>query len=82
MRRKEEYRAKVTDDTGLARGRVPCPLLRDMGARPGDQLVFRLDESNKVVMRLSRARKKAGGKRKVVSLPPKKPGLVPHAKAS
>jgi hypothetical protein len=64
MRRKEEYRAKVTDDTGLVRGRVPCPLLRDIGARPGDQLVFRLDESNKVVMRLSRASKKAGGKRR------------------
>lgn len=64
MRRKEEYRAKVTDDTGLVRGRVPCPLLRDIGARPGDRLVFRLGDSNKVVMRLSRVRKKADGKRR------------------
>ena len=64
MRRKDEYRARVTDDTGLTRGRVPCPLLRDIGARPGDRLIFRLDDANKVVMRLSRARKKSGGKRR------------------
>ena len=61
MKRREEYRSKVTDDNGLVRGRVPCPLLTDMGARAGDYLTFRLDEeSNKVVMSLSRLRKKAG----------------------
>ncbi len=60
MKRREEYRARVTDDKGLVRGRVPCPLLTDMGARPGDYLTFRLDESNKVVMSLSRLRKKGG----------------------
>ncbi len=60
MKRREEYRARVTDDNGLVRGRVPCPLLTDMGARPGDYLTFRLDESNKVAMSLSRPRKKAG----------------------
>ena len=66
MRRREEYRARVTDDGGLKRGRVPCPLLRDIGARPGDRLIFCLDDSNKVVMRLSRASKKAakGDKRR------------------
>ena len=67
MKRREEYRAKVTDDSGLVRGRVPCPLLTDMGARAGDYLTFRLDESNRVVMTLSRLRKKAGrgaGKKK------------------
>lgn len=62
MKRREEYRAKVTDDNGLTRGRVPCPLLSEMGARPGDQLTFRLDELNNVVMTLSRPRKKAGKK--------------------
>ena len=62
MRRREEYRAKVTDDNGLTRGRVPCPLLSEMGARPGDHLTFRLDESNQVVMSLSRPKQKAGGK--------------------
>ncbi|HJU56605.1 MAG TPA: hypothetical protein VJ715_18620 [Pyrinomonadaceae bacterium] len=62
MKRREEYRARVTDDNGLTRGRVPCPLLSEMGARPGDYLTFRLDESNKVVMSLSRPKKKAGKK--------------------
>jgi hypothetical protein len=62
MRRREEYRAKVTDDNGLVRGRVPCPLLSEMGARPGDYLTFRLDESNNVAMSLSRPRRKAGKK--------------------
>ena len=59
-----EYRAKVTDDSGLTRGRVPCPLLKTIGARPGDYMIFRLDDSGKVVMRLSRPRKKADKKRR------------------
>jgi hypothetical protein len=58
MKRREEYRAKVTSDNGLTRGRVPCPLLNDMRARAGDYLIFRLDDSGKVVMQLSRLRKK------------------------
>lgn len=62
MKRREEYKARVTDDNGLTRGRVPCPLLSEMGARPGDHLTFRLDESNKVVMSLSRPKGKAGEK--------------------
>ena len=62
MRRREEYRAKVTDDNGLTRGRVPCPLLTEMGARAGDYLTFRLDESNNVLMSLTRPRRKAGKK--------------------
>jgi hypothetical protein len=64
MKRREEYRAKVTNDTGLIRGRVPCPLLQVIGARPGDYIIFRPDDSGKVVMRLSRAKKKSGGKRR------------------
>jgi hypothetical protein len=62
MKRREEYRAKVTDDNGLRRWRVPCPLLNDMRARAGDYLIFRVDDSGKVVMELSRQRKK-GAKR-------------------
>ena len=66
MKTREEYRAKVTDDNGLVRGRVPCPLLTDMGARAGDYLTFRLEEPNKVVMTLSRLRKSRGvGKKSV-----------------
>jgi hypothetical protein len=71
MRRKDEgkYTAKVTDDAGLTRGRVPCPLLSVMGARPGDYLTFRLSGSSEAVMRLTRSRSKAskGGKRKAVA---------------
>jgi bifunctional DNA-binding transcriptional regulator/antitoxin component of YhaV-PrlF toxin-antitoxin module len=59
MRKRDEYQSKVTADTGLTRSRVPVPLLQAIGARPGDQLIFRLTDSGKVVMRLSRARKKA-----------------------
>jgi hypothetical protein len=62
--RKTEYQAKVIDENGLTRGRVPCPLLQAIGARPGDHLIFRLDDSNKVVMRLSRVGKKAGKRSK------------------
>ena len=58
MKRREEYRARVTSDSGLVRGRVPCPLLQQMGARPGDQIIFRLDESGRVAVSLARARKK------------------------
>jgi hypothetical protein len=58
MKRREEYRAKITDDGGLTRGRVPCPLLQQMGARAGDHLVFRLDESGRVAVRLERVRRK------------------------
>jgi selenophosphate synthetase-related protein len=58
MKKREEYQSKVTEDTGLARGRVPAPLLKDMGARPGDRLIFRMDESGKVAVSLARVRRK------------------------
>jgi hypothetical protein len=51
---KSEYRAKITTDTGMARGRVPTPLLKLMGARAGDYLTFRLVSTGEVVMRLLR----------------------------
>ena len=56
------YRSKVTVDTGLTRGRVPCPLLNAMGARPGDQLVFRLTDSGEAIVRVSRSRAKSEGR--------------------
>jgi hypothetical protein len=64
MRRREEYRSKITDDNGLTRGRVPCPLLREIGARPGDLMVFRMDKSGRVAVRLARARKKSAKRSK------------------
>lgn len=60
-RSEAEYRAKVIEDNGLTRGRVPSPLLRVMGARPGDYMVFRLTSSGEAVMRV--ARSKGAGKR-------------------
>jgi hypothetical protein len=50
-----EYQAKVTDDGGLTRGKVPSPLLRAMGARPGDYMIFRLTSSGEAVMRVARS---------------------------
>jgi hypothetical protein len=64
MRKRDEYQSKVTADTGLTRGRVPAPLLKDMGARPGDRLIFRVDESGQVTVRLARVRKKPSKKRR------------------
>lgn len=57
------YQAKVTNDSGVIRSRVPAPLLRMMGARPGDHATFRLDGSA-AVMRIARAKVKTKGKRK------------------
>jgi hypothetical protein len=63
MKAKTEYRAKVTDDAGLTRGKVPSPLLRQMGARAGDDMIFRISNSGKVTMQVLRARKKSSKRR-------------------
>ena len=59
-----EYRAKVSVDTGMARDRVPTPLLKLIGARPGDYLTFHLVSTGEVVMRLSRVVKKSGKRKR------------------
>lgn len=64
MRKRDEYQSKVTADTGLTRGRVPAPLLKHIGARPGDRLIFRVEDAGRVAMHLSRGRKKRGKKRR------------------
>lgn len=64
MKKREEYQSKVTEDTGLTRGRVPAPLLKHIGARPGDLLIFRVDESGKVAVSLARLKKKPAKKRR------------------
>lgn len=58
MARKEsgEYAARIQDDSGTVRGKIPSPLVREMGARPGDLMVFRMDESGTVTVRVSRSR--------------------------
>lgn len=67
MAKKEsaEYQAKVTNDSGILRGKIPSPLVRELGAREGDYIVFRSDGAGKVVVSLSRSRggaKKSAGK--------------------
>ena len=64
MKKREEYQSKVTADTGLTRGRVPAPLLNHIGARPGDRLIFRMDDSGKAVMSLARVVRKPAKKRR------------------
>lgn len=49
-----EYRAMISDEGGVVRGRIPSTLVRDMGARAGDYMVFRSDGSGNVSMKLSR----------------------------
>ncbi|HEX8845746.1 MAG TPA: hypothetical protein VF791_13925 [Pyrinomonadaceae bacterium] len=67
MRQREEleHQSKVIDDNGLIRSRVPCPILKAIGARPGDHMIFRLDNSGKVIMRVSHSRGKSGGRKLV-----------------
>jgi hypothetical protein len=50
---REEYQAKVSNDNGITRAKVPAPLLRDMKAKPGSYLTFRLN-GNEVVMRVKK----------------------------
>lgn len=63
MSKKEaaEYRAKITNDAGIFRGKVPSPLIRELGGRPGDYMVFNYDGASKVAA-MSIARAKASGK--------------------
>ena len=67
MAKKEaaEYQAKVTNDSGILRGKIPSPLVRELGARAGDYIVFSSDGAGKVAVSLSRAKggaKKSAGK--------------------
>jgi hypothetical protein len=57
-----EYQAKLLEDNGVIRGRIPAPLIRDLGGRPGDFLVFKTDGSGSVQLSIQRAR---GGGSKV-----------------
>ena len=63
-----EYKAKLTNDLGVIRGKIPSPLVRELGGRPGDYVVFN-SSGGKVTVSLSRSKggtKKGakGGKRK------------------
>jgi len=51
-----EFQARITDDGGIVRAKIPSPLVRQMGGRPGDYLVFSRDSAGTVSVRVSRAR--------------------------
>ncbi len=57
-----EYQAKVTDDAGILRGKIPSPLVRDLGARAGDYIVFRRDDAGRVQVSVARAGRGAAAK--------------------
>lgn len=52
----EEYRAKVSSDNGITRAKIPSPLLRDMRARPGSYLTFRLNGTGRAVVMVSKGK--------------------------
>ncbi|HEY0006733.1 MAG TPA: hypothetical protein VGB17_18260 [Pyrinomonadaceae bacterium] len=58
MKEVSTRQAKVTDDSGLPRSKVPVPILKAMEAKPGDYLKFELDEAGRVMMRVSKKRTK------------------------
>ena len=60
-----EYKARITDDSGVIRGKIPSPLVRELGGRPGDYVIFSSDGGGKVTVSLSRSR--GGTKRSVRS---------------
>jgi hypothetical protein len=51
----EAYQAKVSKDKGMVRAKVPTPLLRDLGARPGNYVVFKKTGAG-VVMEVKKKR--------------------------
>jgi hypothetical protein len=65
MAKKEptEYRARLANDAGVIRGKIPSPLVRELGGRPGDYMVFRSEGAGRVTVSISRSKggaKKAG----------------------
>ncbi|MGA9997135.1 MAG: hypothetical protein WBP93_17085 [Pyrinomonadaceae bacterium] len=59
-----EYFARIADYQGVIRGKIPAPLVRMMGAKSGDYVVFRIGRDGKVSLSLARAKNKLKGKRK------------------
>ena len=71
MAKKEaaEFKAKLTNDAGVIRGKIPSPLVRMLGGRPGDYVVFNSDSGGKVTVALSRSK---GGAKKAAKSGKKK----------
>jgi hypothetical protein len=60
-REPNEYRARLANDAGVIRGKIPSPLVRELGGRPGDYMVFRAEGSGRVTVSVSRSK---GGAKK------------------
>ena len=58
-----EYYAKIADYEGVIRGKIPAPLIRMMGVKSGEYVVFRIDKKGKVTLSLARSRNKSKDKR-------------------
>ncbi len=57
--------AKVTDDNGITRSKVPVPILKAIGAKPGDYVEFERNGAGRATMRvLKKSVKKARAARK------------------
>ena len=56
-----EYRARLANDAGVIRGKIPSPLVRELGGRPGDYMVFRSEGYGRVTVSISRGK---GGTKK------------------
>ena len=54
-----EYYAKIADDNGIVRGKIPSPLVRILGARPGDYMIFRPTGTGTATISVSRNRRGA-----------------------
>lgn len=67
MKAREEYKAKIADYEGIIRGKIPAPLVRLLGARHGDHIVFKVGPQKSVTLHVERAakssKKKARGRR-------------------
>ena len=60
-----EFRALLSADANVVRGRIPAPLVKLLGGKAGDYVVFKY-ESGKVAVSISRAKpaaKKAAAKK-------------------
>ena len=55
-REPSEYRARLANDAGVIRGKIPSPLVRELGGRPGDFMVFSSDAAGRVSVSISRSR--------------------------
>lgn len=57
-----EFRALLSEDANVVRGRIPAPLVKLLGGKAGDYMVFNY-EGGKCTVGVSRAKKAAATKK-------------------